>query len=473
MFRHFQDIYKSSALQIVRMEENGPLACALLAEMSKQERAGQKVSMDEAEALLDKIIKENLADLPTPIPQAKLLIKMWTHPSKPILQKSGEAPNWILSIPYEVRRGFSFIAGLGRDDEPISTETTFSQIVTSLGKLREGIETDPEVVLEQAKAKRDLWQSRVDRLTAGEEIEVLAPGRVREMSGSIRESLDRLLTDFKGVKETFIAINRKIEADMQRQHDNPGDILALAFEEAGALLNSPQGISYRAFQDAYLSNESSSEPLYLLLKSVLAIQPQLKSDLGDLPDLIYRADREIRDVICGMAAQMNRFLEIQRQQKEQVILKSLYELATLMKGCVATKPLPWRYNLGLEMPGNFSISGLWIPNIRISEGRPEKLEAEPTPPLERIPSVGNRLRYFRFIATAKQKIQALDGKKTNITDLLRDAPPSCTLELLPYLSFASEDAENHPHEVDSKQRVTIPGADGVGYEMPSITFYAH
>ena len=253
------------------------------------------------------------------------------------------------------------------EHRPTVTESRLANIASQLGQL--ALDTDPDATrrLDQLHAQRDLITQAIERINAGDELDLLDTPRALERVQDILAQARELPSDFARVRAEFEKLNRLLRERVIESEASGREVLDEVFRGVDLIAESDAGRSFAAF-------------------SALILDPALGAAFDDDVDRILDrgfADRltaeqrrflrrfiltlkshsaEIHSVMTGFARGLRRYVQSQEFQRDRVMRGLLREaLAGAIPAAARIKPYH-ETSLNLELP---SVSVASVGAIRL------------------------------------------------------------------------------------------------------------
>lgn len=287
-------------------------------------------------------VNEHLGERKYPKPP-KAYLDDWVHSDRRWLRKfypeGGDQPH--LELAPTTERALRWVESLQQRRDFIGTASRLTSIFSLLRELVHGTEDDPNTQLSRLERERIDLDRRIERVRAGQ-IEVLDDVEIRERYQQLADASRQLLGDFRGVKQNFRDLDRRLRERIAKWDGGKGDLVAEFVGDRDAIADSDQGRSFRAFYDLLMS-PGRQEELTELLERVQQLEA-----VGDPDPRMRRVHHEWLDAaedtqatVRSLSAQLRRFLDDQawaENRRVVELLKKIEQHALDLRDLYSTAP---------------------------------------------------------------------------------------------------------------------------------------
>lgn len=250
----------------------------------------------------------------------------WAQDQKGWLRKyypaGSDEPHFDLTPGAE--KAIAWVEGLGGRNF-VGTESRLRLVFDLLRELVEGSGVDAEATIKDLRRQKAELERRIARLKAGEKErldERAARERFLHMAATARE----ILSDFREVEQNFRDLDRRARESIAAWDGSKGRLLEELLASRGAIEDSDQGRSFRAFWDLLMSSERQ-DSLGAMLEAALALPALRELD----PDPALRrvhfdwmeAGERTQRTVALLSAQLRRFLDDQAWTENRRIMEIL------------------------------------------------------------------------------------------------------------------------------------------------------
>lgn len=272
-------------------------------------------------------LNENLGERKYP-KAPKAYLDDWTHADRQWLRKfypeDGDQPH--LELAPATERALRWVESLQQRRDFIGTASRLTSIFNLLRELVHGTEEDPRTQLSRLERERIELDRRIERVRAGQ-IEVLDDVEIRERYQQLADASRQLLGDFRGVKQNFRELDRRLRERIAKWDGGKGDLVAEFVGDRDAIADSDQGRSFRAFYDLLMSPGRQEELTELLqrvqqLAAVGEPDPRMRRIHHEWLD----AAEDTQATVRSLSAQLRRFLDDQAWAENRRVVELLKKI---------------------------------------------------------------------------------------------------------------------------------------------------
>ncbi len=322
----------------------------------------------------------------------------------------------------------------------VGTESRLKTIFELLRQMVSGIESDPEVRIDELKKRRDEIDSQIEAIKRGE-LAVLDDTAVRDRFLQFSSMSRELLGDFREVEQNFRVLDRSVREKIAKWDEGKGELLEEIIGAHDAINDSDQGRSFRAFNE-FLTSPEKQEEIESLVRRVVEMD-QVRSinhdeNLRRICDRWQEASYHTMDMVRLLSAQLSHFLGSKVRLENKRIAEILH---CIEKHAIEVRETPPQSDFmeleGTSLPINLTMERpLFVPSSKSeidSDDIFEAIDSFDAAALFESIYVDRGLlgeRVDRLLRTASQ---------VTLSEVLAEYPPKRGLaEVLAYMSIAAE-----------------------------------
>ncbi len=393
---------------------------------------------------------------------------------KRFIDDDSTEPSYQLTAEFE--KALGFVEQASHELSFVGTESRLRSILETLENVVVGVTPDPELRLQQLKAKRDELALEIARVEAAPDATRLSPTQVRERFTLAIQQLAQLKSEFRAVEDRFKEITRSVQQRILSADQPRGDILQFALDSEDMLKQGDQGQSFFEFLKLIHAPDSQDRMAKLVgeLAKIEALadgHDDLEALRGMVPTLIAEAEKILRTT-QHLSLTLRKLLDSRSTRHHQQLTQVLRDILGAAARSADNPPT----DVGLDVEVEIE--------IQCPVDRPFWAATEPFEEVSLLPfeaSAGEQaLALEQMAALERIDWPLLRRNVASLTETqgavrlehLLDRFPlqSGAVELLGYLQIAFDDG----HLIDRSQVMTLP-AETTGslrrpVQLPSVIF---
>lgn len=191
----------------------------------------------------------------------------------------------------------------------IGTESRLLTIIELLRGIVAGAETDSDRRLAELERRKAEIEDEIAQVARGQ-FEPFDDRQITERTMQAEDTARKLLRDFRQVEDNFRALDRATRQRIATGNATKGNTLDAIFADHGAIRDSDQGRSFRAFWELLLSAQSKSELVELIERTLqLAPLQQRSGPLANLLGDLQQAGGSVTRTLMRLNEQLRRYLD--------------------------------------------------------------------------------------------------------------------------------------------------------------------
>ena len=210
----------------------------------------------------------------------------------------------------------------------IGTESRLKTIFELLRQMVSGVESDPEVRIEELKKRRDEIDAQIENIKRGE-LAMLDDTAVRDRFLQFSAMSRELLGDFREVEQNFRVLDRSVREKIAKWDEGKGELLEEIIGAHDAINDSDQGRSFRAFNE-FLTSPEKQEEIEALVRRVVDMEQvrEINHDenLRRICDRWLDASYHTMDMVRLLSAQLSHFLGSKVRLENKRIAELLHSI---------------------------------------------------------------------------------------------------------------------------------------------------
>lgn len=191
----------------------------------------------------------------------------------------------------------------------VGTESRLLTVIELLRGIVAGAETDSSRRLQELERRKAEIEAEIEQVSRGQ-FQPFDDRQIIERTMQAEDTARKLLRDFRQVEDNFRALDRATRQRIATSEAAKGDTLDAIFADHGAIRDSDQGRSFRAFWELLLSAQSKRE-LVELIEQTLTLAPlqQRSGPLANLLGDLQQAGGSVTRTLMRLNEQLRRYLD--------------------------------------------------------------------------------------------------------------------------------------------------------------------
>jgi hypothetical protein len=314
-------------------KDNAPLIISFLYMAFKERNTDKYISSNITSILSDFLFatnfqKEEYSGSP------KYYLDQWTNEG--FLRQYYEAKNDEASFELtpSSELAIRWLSELNKSESAVM-HSRLLQVFNMLKALAIAVTEDKEKKVSELEKEKKEIQTKIENVY--KELDYVDPIKIKESFLLIEESALKLMSDFKQVEENFRNLNREAREEQIRKPISKGELLDHVFQAQDAIIETPQGKSFRSFWE-FLMDQSRQRELEYYIEEIFKVPelsnykhssliPRLKMNLVDAGDRVNRTTDELVE-------QLRKFMELKiylENKRVAEIISGIEELAIELK----------------------------------------------------------------------------------------------------------------------------------------------